>query len=100
MRVSLKLTTGVWDSDETQSFDDPITRICPGDLLVRLQGLLQLPADREDGVQGRPRILRDQRDAQPTKPTHLLPVEFEEIASLERDVPTDYAPWRGEEAKE
>jgi len=51
---------------------------------VRLQRLADLPADRQDRVQARHRVLEDHRDVAPADLAELVVLQLQEVAPLER----------------
>jgi len=68
--------------DEVLAFG-PLARRAVMQSAVRLEALGDLPADGQDGVQARQRVLEDHRDARPADVAQLFLWQSDELAAFE-----------------
>ena len=85
MRILAQPRGGISDSDALEHFDRPLAGRSAIQPTVHFERLGHLPTDRQNGVQGRHRLLEDHADAVAPKASPRLLIKAEDIVLLERD---------------
>src|SRR5208283_6170460 len=83
MRIVVDAMLGVGNPDHPERLDGAIASLGAIGVLMKADGLANLAADSEDGIQRGHRLLEDHRDPRAANMPHLGLAEFQEISILE-----------------
>src|SRR5262249_17567388 len=93
VRILLHPALGVRDVHEAQHLAGLVHRVAPAEPLVQADGLGDLLAHREDGVERGHRLLEDHRDLLAADLAHLRGGKLEEVPAVVVDLAVDDASW-------
>ncbi len=94
MRILLEAAGRIGDADQAEELDGALVRRSGVGAAVLLDRLGDLPADGENGIQRRHRLLEDHADIAAPNFTHFLVGELHEVAAGEENLAARDPPWR------
>ena len=89
MGIVIQTTGRFGDADHLQQFGRAVAGGRAMEVHVQLKRFGHLPADREDGVERRHRLLEDHGDIVATDLPDFVVVQFQDVATLKDDLAGD-----------